>query len=59
MDEHGLVQVAAADGVVGPTHDWQARCVCGWMSHPWRSPGAAAQEHRAHRRTVVAVLRSA
>lgn len=59
MGEHRLVHVTAADGVVGPTHDWQARCVCGWMSHPWRSPRAAVQEHQAHWRAVVAVLESA
>jgi hypothetical protein len=44
-----LTHIAAADGIVGPTHDWQACCVCGWSSHAWPTSRDAAAEHGAHR----------
>lgn len=59
MDEHNLTHLAAADGVVGPAHGWQARCACGWNSHAWASSDAAAHEHGAHRQAATALPRTA
>jgi hypothetical protein len=52
VDGHRLMFVAAADGVVGPTHDWEAHCLCGWTGRPWRSNDAAVREHAAHCRAL-------
>jgi hypothetical protein len=48
VDGHTLMYVAAADGVVGPTHDWEAHCLCGWKGHAWRLTDLAVREHAAH-----------